>query len=316
MRFLTAVCACLSLIPCASAQSREPKLITSDITNFWKAYDSSTPETREETIQKLYLDPGSPGLRDFLKARIQSAKALADAIDKESPKFYRSVRPYTLKVEEQVPAIRKSLQRFQELYPEAHFPAVYFVIGRLTSGGTTSDAGLLIGTEVNSRGPDVDISEIDSSFQKAMGTSDHLPLIVVHELTHTQRKTDQGDKVASLLSRCIREGAADFMTELVANSSINAYQHEYADPRHDEIFARFARDLREKPADASNWLYNYSSVKDEPADLGYWIGTEICRSYYAGASDKAAAVRAIVTLHDIASIVRGSKYAYLLDATQ
>jgi len=147
--------------------------VTSDIENFCKAYDASQADNREEVFQKLYLDPGSPGLKDFVKLRIQSAKALATAIDKTYPKFYASVRPYTFKVEEQRGAILKHLDRFRELYAEARFPPIYFVIGRLTSGGTTSGRGLLIGTEVNSLGPDVNTSEISPSFRRAMGSADH-----------------------------------------------------------------------------------------------------------------------------------------------
>jgi hypothetical protein len=289
-----------------------PRLVTSDIANFWKAYDASEPGNREEAFQKLYLDPGSPGLKDFVKLRIQSAKALAATVDKRA-KFYASVRPFTLKVDEQIPTIRKHLERFRELYPEATFPAVYFVIGRLTSGGTTSGNRLLIGTEVYSLGPGVDTSEIEPSFRQAMGTADRLPLVMIHELTHAQAKVSFVLPVPLLLANCIGEGAADFMTELVANSSINAYQKEYANAHHDELFERFARDLASTPKDTGKWIYNYNSVKDEPADLGYWIGAEICRSYYARAADKAAAIRKIVTLVDIAGIVKDSQYAYLLD---
>jgi uncharacterized protein YjaZ len=102
------------------------------------------------------------------------------------------------------------------------------------------------------------------------------------------------------------------MTELVAESSINAYSKRWADARHDELFQRLARDLAEKPDETSKWVYNYNSVKDEPADLGYWIGAQICRSYYDGSKDKAAAIRNIVRLDKMEEIVRGSRYAYLL----
>jgi hypothetical protein len=43
-------------------------------------------------------------------------------------------------------------------------------------------------------------------------------------------------------------------------------------------------------------------VKDEPADLGYWIGMEICRDYFARDSH-----------HNPEAIVRGSSYAWILD---
>jgi hypothetical protein len=305
----------LALVSVAFAQTGQPgvQLVTSDIESFWKAYDASQAGNREDAFQKLYLDPGSPGLRDFVTLRIQSAKALATAIDKTYPKFYASVRPYTFKVEEQRGAILKHLDRFRELYPEAQFPPVYFVIGRLTSGGTTSDRGLLIGTEVNSLGPDVNTSEINPAFRRAMGSADHIPLIVVHELTHTQKKRGGQRKLAYLLDQSIEEGAADFMTELVAASSINAYAKEWAEARRDELFQRFAADLSARPNDTSQWLYNYRGGSEQPADLGYWIGAEICRSYYANAKDKREAIRNIVTLVNTESIVRNSRYASLLD---
>ncbi len=297
----------------AWAQAGPPvTLVTSDIDNFWKAYDARQPGNREEAFQKLYLDAGSAGLKDFVNLRIRSAKALADAVDRQYPKFYAGIRPYTLQVEAHRAAILKSLERFRELYPEAKFPPVYFVIGRLTSGGTTSERSVLIGTEVNSLGPDVDTSEINPPFRRAMGTADRLPLIVVHELTHTQSQEPNTPGVGGLLGGCVREGAADFMTELVTGSSINAHIKEWAEARREELFQRLAKDRAANADDYSKWMYNYSRVTDEPADLGYWIGAEICRSYYSQAQDKTKAIREIVTLTNIGEIVRNSKYAWLL----
>ena len=145
-----------------------------------------------------------------------------------------------------------------------------------------------------------------------MGTADRLPLIVVHELTHTQAVGEGRGKVPKMLADCVGEGAADFMTDLVSGSSINAHVKEWADPRKEELFQRLARDMAAKPDDTSKWMYNYGSSGDEPADLGYWIGAEICRSYYAQAKDKAQAVRNVVTLRNIEEIVSNSEYAWLL----
>jgi hypothetical protein len=82
-------------------QGAAPTLVVSDIAKFWKAYDASQPGNREEAFQKLYLDRASPGLQDFIKSRIGSAKRLAAAVDRQYPKFYASVRPHTLEVEKQ-----------------------------------------------------------------------------------------------------------------------------------------------------------------------------------------------------------------------
>lgn len=205
------------------------------------------------------------------------------------------------------------MAKFQELYPDARFPSVYFVIGRLTSGGTTGRAGLLIGTEVNALGEGVDTTELQqtrASFLRAMGTIDHLPLIVVHELVHSQQKFSGRN---NLLTQSMKEGAADYVTEAVANSTINAYARGWADARRDRLFQQFARDWAATPERTNGWLYNYDRVQgDQPADLGYWIGAEICRSFYDRASDKKAAFATIVRMENPAAIVKASSYAWIL----
>lgn len=115
-----------AIVAFGQTKDAAPTLIVSDIANFWQAYDASQPGNREEAFQKLYLDRASPGLQDFIKSRIGSAKRLAGAVDRQYPKFYASVRPYTLQVEKQAPAIIRYLDRYRELYPEAHFPAGLF----------------------------------------------------------------------------------------------------------------------------------------------------------------------------------------------
>ena len=98
----------------------------------------------------------------------------------------------------------------------------------------------------------------------------------------------------------------------MAGSTINAYAREWADARREELFPRLSRDMAAKPNDTSKWMYNYSSAGDEPADLGYWIGAEICRSHYTQAEDKPQAIRDIVTVANVEEIVRNSQYAGLL----
>lgn len=45
----------------------------------------------------------------------------------------------------------------------------------------------------------------------------------------------------------------------------------------------------------ANWLYN-GSQKGEDADLGYFIGYEICKSYYRQAKNKKQAIKDIIEL--------------------
>jgi len=74
------------------------QLVTSDIENFWKAYDESEPGNRALALQKLYLEPGSIGLREFVRVRIGGAQQLANAIE-QFPNYFASIRKNTLSVE-------------------------------------------------------------------------------------------------------------------------------------------------------------------------------------------------------------------------
>ena len=65
--------------------------------------------------------------------------------------------------------------------------------------------------------------------------------------------------------------------------------------------------------DFKNWLYNGRDIKDGVADLGYFIGYAICRSYYKQAADKQKAVKDILELNflekrKISNFLRKSKY--------
>ena len=92
----------MSMAQSSPQLNRDPatvKFVTSDIGNFWRAYDLAAKETdkakRVAIFQIEYLDKGSPGLKDFLQLRIKSADDLVSAIDR-MPKYYASIRPETL----------------------------------------------------------------------------------------------------------------------------------------------------------------------------------------------------------------------------
>lgn len=306
------VCLALWLTLAAGGQGQTGKtvIVSSDIDHFWAAYDAGRPGHRVDALNRLYFGSATDGLKDFLRLRIESAQQLADAIDRY-PRFYSSIREATRAIPARQEEIQVFLKRFRQLYPDAHIPNIYLVIGRLSSGGTTSPAGLLIGAEVFALGPGVDASEIDPPFRKAMGTMNKLPLIVIHELVHAQQKLTAP---RSLLTQALLEGAADFITEEVTGSSINAYAKSYAEQHRDTLFRDFAMDLAEHPDDVNRWMYNYSSVIEEPADLGYWIGAQICRDFYNSSRDKQVAFRMIMTMAHPDEIVKNSRYAWILQS--
>jgi len=277
--------------------------VVSDIDLFWKAYDSAKPENRAEVLRKEYLEKGSQGLKEFTRVRIGSAESLGKAIQTH-PKYYASLRAPSRKVADYKDAVRASFRKLKELYEPAIFPDVYFVIGRMSSGGTLTDTGLLIGVDMYGMSKATAVEELGGWHKAVLKPIEDIPYIVAHELIHYQQKYPKDD--STLLGKAIREGGADFVGELISGGQINGHLHKYGNPRERELWADFKRVMDGK--DLSNWLFQGDRAKDRPADLGYYIGYKICESHYKQAADKKAAVRAILEIKDFKDFLKASQY--------
>jgi len=285
---------CLPLL--TSAQQHYFKIVyTSDIDHFWQAYDSvaTTNDTAKQIgfIQQLYVDKGTPGLYAFMKARNYNAKLWVKLIQKY-PRFWKSIRNNTLSIKDQVPAIDQSIQNFRKLYPEMRPARMYFTVGGLRSGGTTTDDMVLIGTEIAAADQNTDASELGDWLKNVFRNQQNSNLVYlnVHEYVHTQQKTGEGQ---SLLAQTITEGAADFIAELVTGKQINNTYMLYGRAHENELKDQFRTDMASTNT-ISNWLYNGS--KNTHPDLGYFIGYEICKAYYQHHADKKQAVKTIIEL--------------------
>jgi Predicted Zn-dependent protease (DUF2268) len=290
-------------------RNRDPdvaKLVTSDMDNFWAANadaaNAASAEDKEKIFQREYLGRGSAALKDFVKLRIKSAHALVGVMERR-PKYYASLKEITARIAEMEPAIRTSFRKLKELYPNAVFPDVYFLIGVMNSGGTTADSGLLIGVEMHAETPDTDMSEMDSWLQQVLGSIDEMPQVVAHELIHYQQTGDG----KTLLAQCIHEGSADFVGELISGGQINGHLRAYGDAHEADLWSEFSKAMDKD--DNSHWLYQGDKSKNRPADLGYYMGYRIAESYYQHADDKKKAIHDILTARDFEAFLRESHYA-------
>src|SRR5215208_3531804 len=157
------------------------RLITSDIDHFWRAFDlaSKEPDTekKQEIFQREYYDNGSQGLKDFILLRLNKVDNFVATINKY-PLYYGSIRQESLKVNFMKDKISRSLRKLKALYPDAVFPDVYFMIGKLSTGGTTSKNGLLIGTEMYCRTKATPDAELGDWLKQVLKSMDALPAIV------------------------------------------------------------------------------------------------------------------------------------------
>jgi len=302
---------------CENAQAKfkkdhsEPsnaRFITADVDRFWRAYDKIKevpPNERSAILNREYIEPGTIGLKDFAASGRLRADTLARTIESHQD-FFNKIRSISLALEKQRPATLSAFQKLKEIYSYAIFPDVYFVIGQLSSGGTASSNGLLMGAEMFSRSPDVPMHELGEWEKGAIMPADDIPPLVAHEAVHFQQKflSQEG-----LLCACLVEGSADFIGKLASGRLIARMEetHKWANARERELWEEFRKEIDGK--DASHWLYGKSGGKDRPVDLGYWMGFKISESYYNNAADKRQAVRDILMVLDCKAFLKNSRYA-------
>lgn len=281
------------------------KLITSDIPNFWRVFDKASLTNAAELFQREYIDAGSPGLKGFLANRIINGRYLAATVAAR-PRYYAAIRKNSLAVDASPDikeSIRTAFRRLKQLYPDAVFPDVSFLMGRLNSAGTTSSDGLLIGVEMNARDESTPVDELTNWERAVSGRIADLPHIVAHELLHIQQSNAGG----TLLAFSLREGGADFIAELTSGAHTNRAQHAYGNAHERELWEEFRKDMH--GSDLTHWLFQGDRSTERPADLGYFIGYKICEALYRRTRDKAEAVRRIIRITDADAFLRESGYA-------
>jgi uncharacterized protein YjaZ len=267
---------------------RKARLITSDVDNFWDAYDRAQKDTanRKAIYKKYYVDKGTVGLQDYLGAKVRTMNGFVKSHDLH-PKFYASIRNNTLTVPQQKKQMLANMITFKKIYPQAQFPDIYFVIGSYTSGGTASDNGLLIGLDQSVRSPEVDQSELSIWEKNNFPDLAELPHLVAHELIHFQQ--DDLGPDSTLLKAVLVEGMADFLATISSGSSINTRLQVYGKGREKQIWTDFKKEMYH--SSSRNWIGNSDQeTEDHPADLGYWVGYQICKAYYDKSTDKKKAV--------------------------
>jgi hypothetical protein len=285
------------------SQAAEPHIFTQDITNFWQAYDSvkATADTirQRQLVQHLYLGQATLGLQAFAKSREYRARTYVQAL-RRYPKFWASVRPATLAVQQQKPGIKKVLLRFKQLYRGYKPVEVFFTIGGLNSGGTVQGQRVLIGTEIAAATPATDASELGPWLQRVFKAHQNgIVELVAHEVVHTQQPDGDAelDGKTDLLGYCLQEGAADFVAELLLPTPYTTPYLAYGRQHEQELWQAFAPVLNGQ--DTSQWLYNGDQAGSRPADLGYFMGYTICQAYYQQAPNKQQAIADIIELrHD------------------
>jgi hypothetical protein len=199
------------------------RFITADIARFWKAYDhaiAAVPKDRAAIFQREYIDRGTLGLEDLNRISRVDSEGLAKIIESYAS-YYKAIRQVTLDIEKQRAETVSAFRKLKDLYPQASFPDTYLVIGHFEGGGTASNEGLLIGAEMYARAPGVPTVELGEWENSHAQAPSELPPVIAHEMVHFHQAYSSQD---SLLCKCLNEGSADFISELMVGRLLATIQ--------------------------------------------------------------------------------------------
>lgn len=290
---------------------QEANISTADVDHFWEAYDSlATTRDSIGTLQRLYIDRATLGLKEFIKARNFEAGEYVTLI-KKFPLFWASIRSNTERIASRKVEIEIIFQKFKEMYSAFKPPNVCFAIGCLRTGGTTQPDLIMIGSEIASANSSTNATEFRGWLMYVLSSSSDITAMVAHEAVHTQQKNNRGYAKGyhdnRLLTQSIREGCADFIGSLLTGSVFNSIQYEYGLAHEAELWKEFQQHMHEE--DFSRWLYNGNKSLDRPADLGYFIGYRICERYYNQSKDKTKAIRELLNIKNYPELLKKSGYS-------
>ena len=238
------------------------QLVTRDIPNFWRAYDLAAGKDSAERVRifrTVYLEPGSPGLHDWTRARLMNrdtvlarlraagwGKDRFDSLPRDSadkifvpfaqqsaaeelvraltryPRLYASLRAATLAVDTNgtvTSGIRRGLAKLAALYPEARFPNIYFLMGTTSTGGTTGRSGMLIGTEQVSIGPDTPVDELPP-WAQSLRLMHSGPASLVGLVVHEAVHTQQKPRPEGQHETLLRHALAEGIADFLAELAV------------------------------------------------------------------------------------------------
>lgn len=271
--------------------------VSTDIDNFWTTYDKilSTPDSMQQLqyLRELYLDKGTEGLKSLVQVRRYSEDEFLHGIN-AYPAFWRSIRPNTLRVESLIPEIETDIQKLKEAYPELKPSTIYFSVGAFRAGGAVHGNRVLIGSELSLADTNTFVDELPEwrqPFYRTQNPIQELALLCTHEYVHTQQK----EFVENLLSMCLYEGVAEFVSCKVTGKASAAPAIAFGKANEKIVVEKFVDDLF-LMSNNYNWLWGENRNELQVRDLGYYIGYEICERYYKLSKDKKKALMELIEL--------------------
>lgn len=256
-------------------------------------------------LDSAYLAGASVGLTTYARMYDVDAAVLAAALRATPRIFRRTAMQGPVAVRGIEAELRAAFRRLAARYPEALFPPVFFLVGRNHAGGAVQAEGILIAAETYVRR--------EGGKGRPVRKIDDLVHLVAHELAHYQQAAydvERYQRSNSLLARAIKEGAADYVAELLTGAHINPVAHAYGNRHEWNLWSRFRCEM--DATETGDWFFARPRDPTWPNDLGYYVGYRIAALRYAQETSFDGALAALLRVDDYEAFLCDSGYeAYL-----
>ena len=284
---------------CQNQRKTSKHIVTTDVTNFWEAYDKIV-STQDSVLQYKYLDSlffqkGTPGLKAIREVRDYTPQDYINAIN-NYPEFWTSVRENTLKANKFGSELENGIEKLRNIYPDLKPAKIYFTIGALRTNGVTLDSLVLIGSELAMSDKNTISSELPEAIRKNRriffdsNPIDDLVLLNVHEYVHTQQK----QPLNNLLSFVIREGVAEFVSVIAMGVPSSTPAVEYGKQNY-KVREKFEEEMFYMN-NRNEWLWSDAPNDFGVRDLGYYIGYQMSENFYNLSENKEKAIKKLIEL--------------------
>ncbi len=302
----------LSFVQILTGQGFKSQIVTTDLDNFWLAFDQISQSTdsveRLKLINELYIDQGTEGLKGFMAVRRYTDKEFVNNII-NYPQYWQSIRGNMALVAQAEAQIEQYLANLKAIYPDLKPANIYFSVGAFRSGGTYDGPKVLLGAEYLLAQPNSFLEELPAIIRNTI--LEYAPydiaLTAIHEYIHTQQ-TSWEDK--TIIHLCVAEGVAEFISTLLTEKPLSPpVKFGKANPQR--VMDRYMIEILRND-DIWNWLWSENENELKVKDLGYYIGYEICERYYLNATDKQQAIKDLIEL----DYSDDAAFAKLVDASK
>lgn len=255
------------------------------------------------TLESMYFAPGSAGLRAYARMYRTDARRVQRALRRHGA-YYDSTADLPSRVRAQLPAVRAAFGRFEAAYPRAVIPPTYFLVSGLGPGGANGYRGLLLAADSYGW---PDHLPLNAAGQRRRTSA--LPHLAAHELVHFNQMTAAPlayIRDDSNLARAIKEGAADFVAELVSGDHINQPAHRYGRMHERALWEAFERDMLGH--DTGEWFFVQPADSTRPPDLGYFLGYRVVEAWYRRFAGRPDRLTALIGVDDYRRFLAESGY--------